>query len=223
MMMVPVLVVMGGTFAFSAWSGSGNAFFGQTAATVSYSETMYFNGTNAVHNPLTVSNGQSSQSVTQATAEYMVSSASGHASSVLNVYANVSYLVPGQYVNFTVVIHNNGNTVLNTSTVSVAGGHLFNGLGQQLSSPQGIVSFFNPPITNSYIQNVATNGIPNIANGNGPLYLMNATSSGSTTALLAPGASITYDVVAVLPSIAPTSWQGYTFDMEISIPISTIA
>jgi hypothetical protein len=225
LMMVPVVGVMGGTFAFSAWAGSANAFFGQTTATVSYMETLSFTGTNANMNPLNVSNGHTSVTVDMNTANFVVSSSSGSAGSVLNVYANVSYLVPGQYVNFTVAIKNTGNAVLNASTVSwssTTGVNAFNGLGEQLSGPQSTYSFFQPPITFAYLTNVVNNGIPGIEGGLGPLFLNNATSTTSTPPYLTPGATLTYNIIAVLPNNAPTSYADFPFDVEISIPISTV-
>ena len=222
LIMVPVLVVMGGTLAFSGWAGSANAHFGQTTATIGYTESLSFTGTNANMNPLTISDGHSSKIVNYTSANYLISSSSGSAASVLNVYANVSNLVPGQYVNFTVTITNTGNAVLNTSVVNFNGGLQFNGAGEQLTGSQSMMSFFQPPITYSYLTSVVQNGVPGIPNGNGPLYLNNATSTSSTPSYLTPGSTLTYDIIAVLPNVAPTSWQGYTFDLEISIPVTTV-
>jgi len=225
LMMVPIVVVMGGSLAFSAWAGSANAFFGQTTATVGYTESLSFSGTNAAVNSLTISGGGHGGStltdVTHATPNQVVSSASGGAASVLNVYANVSYLVPGQYVNFTVTIENTGNAVLNTSEIGFAGGITYNGLGNPLSSPSPI-SVLQPPITYTYLQNVVQNGVSGISNGNGPLYLENATSTSSTPGTLHPGDTISYTVIMVLPSVAPPSWADTTFALEISIPVSTV-
>lgn len=176
LMMVPIIVVMGVTFAFSAWAGSSNAFFGQTVATVGYSETLSFSGTNANLNPLTISDGHSSESVSMNTLDHTISASSGSATSSLNVYANVTYLVPGQYINFTVVIKNTGNVILNASMVTVTGGNTFNGLGQQVSGPQTTMSFLQPSITYSFLENVVQNGL-SVPNGDGTIYLENATSN----------------------------------------------
>ena len=220
LMMVPIVVVMGGTFAFSAWAGSANAFFGQTAATVGYTEALNFVGTNANMNPLViVGHGGTSTTVTSATPGYTVYTASGSAASNINVYANVSYLVPGEYVEYTVTVANTGNAILNTSTMSIAGANTFNGAGTQLTSPFS-VSELQPPVTMSYINNVVQNGIPTISNGLGPLFIINASTVNSSPSALAPMHSFTYTVYAILPAAAPTSWQGYQFYMEISLLVS---
>ncbi len=221
MAIVPVLVVMSGSLAFSAWAGSGNAFFGETAATVGYTETLSFIGTNATMNPVQV--GASSASMAPYTASSpttLISTSSGGAGSVVNVYVNVTNLVPGTYVGFQVVLENTGSAVLNTSELMLAGGEAFNGLGQQLNSPVPIAEGLQPPVSMSYVSQVTANGISNIPDGTGPLFLANATTTASSPAYLAHGDSITYDVFAILPSVAATSLAGYHFAIEISIPIT---
>ncbi len=217
LMMVPIVVVMGGTFAFSAWAGSANAFFGQTAATVGYTETLNYVGTNANMNPLViVGQGGTSTTVTSATPGYQVYAASGSAASNINVYANVSYLVPGEYVEYTVTVANTGNAILNTSTMSITGASTYNGNGQQIG-PTFSVSELQPPITSSYLSSVVQNGIPQT---NGLFYLINATTSSSAPAALSPGDSFVYTVYAILPGVAPTTTQGGSFHIGILLPVS---
>ena len=219
LIMVPVLVVMGGTLAFSGWAGSANAHFGQTTATVSYSESLNFVGTNANINPLTIVGQETMTGVTSATSAQLIYTATGSAASNINVYANVSYLVPGEYVEYNVTVTNNGNAVLNTSTMSISNANTFNGAGTQLSSPFS-VSELQPPITQSFLNSVVQNGIPNIPSGTGPLYVVNASTSHSAPSSLAPGESFTYTVYAILPAVASTTWQGYAFYMGISLSVS---
>jgi hypothetical protein len=218
LMMVPIVVVMGGTFAFSAWAGSANAHFGQTVATVGYTETVTFSGTNANQNPLTIVGSVTTSNVTSSTASYPVYTAAGSAASNINVYANVSYMVPGEYVHYTVTVKNTGNAVLNTSTMSVGNAYAYNGLNQKLSSPFS-VSELQPPITSAYLAGAVQNGLP-VTNGNGPIYLFNATTSGSAPYALQPGETFSYTAYAILPSVAPTSWQGYNFYMDVSLAVS---
>ena len=216
-MMVPIVVVMGGTFAFSAWAGSANAFFGQTAATVGYTETLSFVGTNASLNPLTiVGQGGTSTTVTSATQGYTVYMASGSAASNINVYANVSYMVPGEYVEYTVTVHNTGNAVLNTSTMAITGANTYNGNGALLNSPFSVAEL-QPPITSSYLESVVQNGIPQTS---GLFYLINATTSTSAPSALSPGSSFVYTVYAILPGVAPTSVQGNSFHIGILLSVS---
>ena len=219
-MMVPIVVVMGGTFAFSAWAGSANAYFGQTAATVGYTENLSFAGTNANMNPLViVGQGGSSTTVTSTTHGYTVYTASGSAASKINVYANVSYMVPGEYVEYTVTVMNTGNAVLNTSTMSDTDTNTFNGAGTPVTSPFP-VSELQPPITSSYLSSVVQSGIPGIPGGTGPLYLFNATETSSSPSALGTQQSFTYTVYAILPAVASTSWQGYNFYLGISLSVS---
>ena len=215
--MVPIVVVMGGTFAFSAWAGSANAFFGQTAATVGYTETLTFSGTNANMNPLAiVGEGGTSIQVTSTTPSYTVYTASGSAASNINVYANVSYMVPGEYVEYTVTIMNTGNAVLNTSTMSITGASTYNGAGTLLNSPFSVAEL-QPPITSSYLSSVVQNGIPQTT---GLFYLINATTSTSAPSALSPESSFVYTVYAILPGVAPTSAQGNSFHIGILLSVS---
>lgn len=222
MMMVPVLVVMGGTLAFSAWSGQANAFFDQSAATVHYTETVQFVHTNAMGTPLIVGNGNGVQTVNDTNSGFTIQSVIGTAGSNANVYANASNLVPGDYAQFTVTVTNTGTATLNTSQIEFASaqGVFYNGQNQQITTPQPI-SGLQPPITTTYLDSVIadTAGIPN---GNGPVFLFNATTSSSSPNMLPPNAFIQYDVYAILPTNAPTSYQGFHFALEISIPVTAM-
>ncbi len=219
LMMVPVVVVMGGTFAFSAWSGAANAFFGQSAATISYEESLSFEGTNAVHNPLTIGyDGHGSLTgVTSATSAQQLDNVHGGAASVINVYLNVSYLVPGQYADFRVVFTNHGSAVMNVSSFQYGSAQIYNGNGQSLGSPVSI-SQLQPPVGPSYLTKVTQDNLL----GTNMLYLWNATSDSSTPGYLQPGQSLSYDMYAILPAGAGTNMQGINFYLEVSIPVSTV-
>lgn len=222
LMMVPVVVVMGGTFAFSAWSGSANAFFGQSAATVGYTETLSFVHTNATHNPLSISfDGNAVNSnINKYTGSYKLDQKSGGAAAVLNEYVNVSNLVPGDYAEFQVIITNTGTATLNVSSVQWYGGAAYNGANQKLSAPSPITDL-QPPVGPSYLNNVVTNGIPAVG-ATGLFYLFNATTTGSTPGYLTQGQSVTYNVYAILPGIANPDVAGTSFHFEVSIPVSTV-
>ena len=223
MMMVPVIVVMGGTYAFSAWSGSANAFFDQSAATVSYTETLTFQGTNAHYTNLSLTGTQPSvnkQAINYLNMPELVSESTGSATGVAAVYANVSNLLPGDYVNFTVTITNEGSATLNTSTFDWEGGQAYNAAGNPLSNPTPI-SELQPPVTSSYLANVVANGISSVpATQTNLWYLFNATTSSSTPGMLTPGQTITYSVYAILSSTAPPSAAGTNFQFGVLIPIS---
>ena len=219
MMMVPVIVVMGGTFAFSAWSGSANSFFDQSAATVSYTETLSFVHTNAVINPLKVGNVNGYQDVNYTTGSYVISKVPGGVASTLNVYVNVSNLVPGDYAQFQVIINNTGSATLNMSEMSFSK-TTYNANNQVLNGLTPI-SGLQPPVTSSYLSSVVANGVTGFSGD--MLFLVNATTPNSTNGYVAPGQSISYTVYAILPTNAPSSFNDVSSGLyEISIPVSTI-
>lgn len=223
MMMVPVVVVMGGTFAFSAWSGSANAFFGQSSATVSYTETLTFQHTDAHYTNLSLTGTQpgiDKQAINHLSGPELVSESTGSATGVAAVYANVSNMLPGDYVNFTVTITNEGSATLNTSMFNWQGGQAYNAAGTPLTNPTPITGL-QPPVTSSYLANVVANGIANVpATQTNLWYLFNATTTSSTPGMLAQGQSITYSVYAILSSNAPASAAGTSFYFGVLIPIT---
>lgn len=224
MMMVPVVVVMGGTFAFSAWSGSANAFFNESAATVSYTETLSFVATNASsYNPVTLgfNGGQTINDVTAATPGQNLITLTGNAASTLNVYGNVSGMLPGYWVEFEITVTNTGSATLNTSLLTSTS-PVANGAGQVFNSPVPIGGL-QPPITKQYLNSVMNTG--NLGGGistSGLDFLANATSSSSTPTSLAPGDSITYTLYAFLPFTASPSAEGTTFSWGLGIPLSPL-
>lgn len=224
MMMVPVLVVMGGTFAFSAWTGSANAFFNQSAANVAYTETLTFEHTNAMYTNLSMTGGPGTSIGTVVlntnTNTILVGTSSGTAGGDANVYGNVTNMVPGDYVYFQVAITNTGSATLNTSTFEWAGATVYNALGNALSTPQSISSL-QPPVGDSYLQNVVQNGISNVGATQSHLwYLINATSTSATPGILHSGDTLTYSVYAILSASAPASAMGTSFAFEIIIPVT---
>ncbi len=224
MMMVPVVVVMGGTFAFSAWSGSANAFFNESAATVSYSESLSFVATNASSaNPLTVSfnGGHTLTDVASGTAQQTLVTLNGNAASTLNVYGNVSGMLPGYWLEFQITITNTGSAVLNTSLLTSTS-PVANGAGQVFNSPVPIGEL-QPAVTTSYLNSVMNTG--NLGGGvstSGLDFLANATSTSSTPTSLAHGQSITYTLYAFLPFTASPSAEGSTFSWGLGVPLSPL-
>ncbi len=109
---VPIILIMGGTVAYSGWSGSSNASFSQSAAVVGYTEALYFLATNAVLTPINIESSYSNHTVVFNSQQFEISNASGSAVGSANVYANVSNLVPGDWVEFSVTITNTGTASL---------------------------------------------------------------------------------------------------------------
>lgn len=109
--------------------------FWQSAATIVHSGTLSFSGINLNPTPLTLSNRHSSEFVSISTPDFTNPTSSGSAVSSLNVYADASYLVPEQSINFTVVIKNTRNVIMNICTVTVTGGDTVSGFGQEVRGP----------------------------------------------------------------------------------------
>ncbi len=222
-MIVPIVMVMGGTFAFSAWSGSANAFFGQTAATVGYTESLSFVATNASMTPLTITGNAQARTtgINIDTPFYQVDSVSGGAASVVSVYTNVTNMVPGDWIEFQVMVTNTGSATLNTSTMSVTGANSYSELGQYLGGSGSSFSasvLLLPPVTTAVLDSSVNTGASN--GYTGLFYLIGASTSTSIPAYLAPGGTFTYDVYAVFPSIAPSTDAGSSFFIGLSLDIS---
>ena len=100
-----------------------------------HSGTLSFSGTNLNPTPLTLSNRHSSEAVSISRPDFTNPTSSGSAVSSLKVCAKASYLVPGQSINFTVVIKNTRNVIMNICTVTVTGGDTFSGFGQEVRGP----------------------------------------------------------------------------------------
>ncbi|MCL4453562.1 hypothetical protein [Ferroplasma sp.] len=118
LMVVPILVAMGGTFAFSAFSGNSSVDVNGTAGHIGWQNTIYLVGTNANNTVITVegANGVNNM-VGQSTDNY---NASGNYSINLGTDAytaalsggeytlNVSNLAPNEYVVLKSVVKNTG-------------------------------------------------------------------------------------------------------------------
>ncbi len=224
MMMVPVVVVMGGTFAFSAWSGSANAHFNSQAATVSYTETLSFVATNASsYNPLMLgfNGGNTINDVTSATPGKTLVTLTGNAASTLNVYGNVSGMLPGYWLEFEITVTNTGTATLNTSLLTSTS-PVANGAGQVFNSPVPITEL-QPPVTTQYLNSVMNTGhLGGTISTQGLDFLANATSSSSTPTSLAEGQSVSYTLYAFMPFTALPSAEGTTYSWGIGIPLSPL-
>jgi len=219
-MVIPMLLVLGGSVAFSAWSGSANSSFTEITATASYSSTLSFVQTNAYRTPLSITGSTTVSPVTNQTAEYTIETTSGGQSNSLtdSVQVTVSNLVPGDYAIFEVAITNTGTATLNTSTIIIQ--------GQSLpSDPYAVISFPGDasqamaPITSAQLSQILNGTNPSV--GNNLCFATQALTNQSSPNYLAPGASYIYTVYAILPVDAPFWQMGYTFTLTVDLPIST--
>lgn len=219
-MIVPVLVLMGGTYAFSAWSGSANAYFSQSAATVSFSESLSFNSTDASITPLVLSTGHSTYgNVVSTTNPFTLDNSTGGASSVLSLFVNVSNLVPGDWASFTVVVTNTGTATLNASYIH-AGKPILNGRGDFLSRDIPIWTLF-PPISKQHLNDLTSRGMTKYGLDDGPITAITASTAGSQSGYLQHGQSVSYNVYIILPSNAPPRFAGCSDGLfQVSLPVT---
>ncbi len=228
MIMVPVLVVMGGTFAFSAWTGQANAFFDQSAANVGYTETLTFEHTNAHFTNLTITGTEpSAQNLTMndASLPMLVSQSSGSSSGIAVVIVNVSNMVPGDYVNFTVQISNTGTAALNASMFKTGEGSTLSGAEQNLSA-QNILyphSYLQPPFTSTQINNWAANGVPGLNfTMTGLWSAFEGSTLTSTPNILGSGQTLTYSVYLFLSGTAGPSAMNTEQCVAIGFPLTAM-
>jgi len=216
-MVIPMLLVLGGSVAFSAWSGSANSSFTEITATASYSSTLSFVHTNAYRTPLSITGSTTVSPVTNQTAEYTIETTSGVQSNHLtdSVHVTVSNLVPGDYAMFEVAITNTGTATLNTSTIIMQGNTSTRTLqAVSLSSSQDMA-----PLTSAQLSQLLNGTYPGI-----PITLCiaaQALTNQSSPNYLAPGASYIYTVYIIIPVDAPFWQMGYTYTLTVDLPIST--
>lgn len=228
MIMVPVLVVMGGTFAFSAWTGQANAFFGQSAANVGYTETLTFEHTNAQLTNLTLTGTESSaQNITinDESTPLLVSHSSGSTSGIAVVLVNVSNLVPGDYVNFTVQITNTGTAALNASLFKTGEGATLSGAEQNLSTNNVLYphSYLQPPYTSSQIKSWAANGVPGLNfTMTGLWSAIEGNTPSSTPNILEQGQTLTYSMYLFLPGTAGPSAMDTGQYIAVGFPLTAV-
>lgn len=192
---VPIIIVLGGTMAFSAWSGASTAYFNESAAVVGFNEKLSFEGTNANLTPLIVGNGIFNTTVNFDSLPFWLYSSNGSATGDANVFANVSNMVPGDWVEFNVVITNTGTATLYVGNPAYS---------------------FNNATSNLTLNTVVN---PNSVINNGP---ESDTPYATLLGLISPGQSVEYTVFLTLPSDIPASYAGSTQLVTVSVPISVV-
>lgn len=202
---VPIIVVLGGTMAFSAWSGTTYASFNETAAVVGFTEHLNFVGTNANLTPIDIGNGSANITVTHNSPQFLVDSSSGSAGGMAIVYANVSNMLPGDWVQFSVQISNTGSASL------YAGEPQYNEINGSYTMLPDATSVHRGSILNSEHQESYAHG--NAITLSTPL---------SQAGVLAPGNSIEYNVYITLPTDIPPSFAGTSHSVIISVPLTAV-
>ena len=170
LLVVPILIAMGGTFAFSAFSGSSSVAINSTAGHLTWENNLTLVGTNANNTPLTVEGpnghifeigvgdayhdnsgvyklGLGNQFYTTATSgrEYTV---------------NVTNFAPGEYVEFMATITNNGTVGFMVSqgaiSMTTSSDATYNSANASINETQVTASSFASDLESStgYIYNV---------------------------------------------------------------------
>lgn len=225
---IAVLMMGGAVGGIVAWEHVSTEKINVSAATSSYNQTVYFNGTNAQSvNPVTVG----STVVTSSTANYTVSSQS-YITTNATYSVSASGLTPGKYVKFVVALTNSGNTTLalnetgvnffiNATETSSSGvsqqAYVFNASSDQFQlAPAYLpISEFAPPETlatfiASMSQSPYNTGWDFAYGSNGVQHI---------APTLAPGQTFYYSVYVGLGVDASNSVMGSSLALTFSIPL----
>ena len=178
--------------------------FNESTASVSYTQTLTFEQTNANMTPLGVAGGNTLSDVTHTTPMQVIDkTTSASKNGAVLQYANVSNMVPGDIVVFEVTVANTGTATLNLSSVNVYNADgttlkITTGAGSTIdSSGQGqtvnMSTAFLPSVSMSDAVNYM-NSIP------GSMGLIGGALPGQTTVpqYLTAGQSFTYVVYLVV-------------------------
>ncbi|KPV47351.1 hypothetical protein SE19_01465, partial [Acidiplasma aeolicum] len=169
LLVVPILIALGGTFAFSAFSGNSTVTINNTAGHLTWENEMTLIGTNANNTPITVEgpNGHiyeigTGEAYHNANDSYKLVLGNQFyttATSGKEFTVNVTNLAPGEYVELQAVITNNGTVgfmVSSTTTATTSSNATYNPNGQSISKMQVSQAAFMNDLEKStgYIYNV---------------------------------------------------------------------
>ncbi len=217
LMIVPILITLSGSFAFSAFSGANPTDINTSAGTFGFSQNLSYIATNANNTPVTVSGGGHSYTVTTIGTEniwngiratlpigpYDLGTATS-TSRLLVQTVNVSNMAPGDIVVIKLTVTNMG-TVGETVTPAMSSTST---LPVYNSSFDPLVYPAVPPYPWSAMVNYDT-FVYNIFNP--------TTGAPSSSVTLAPGGSVSWDVAIGLGINAGNSFQ----DVDVPITITT--
>ncbi len=170
LLVVPILIAMGGTFAFSAFSGSSSVAINSTAGHLTWENNLTLVGTNANNTPLTVEGPNGHIFEIGAAEPYhdnsgMYKLGLGNqfyttATSGREYTVNVTNFAPGEYVEFVATITNNGTVGFMVSqghiTMKTSSDSTYNSAGAPINASMVTASSFASDLESStgYIYNV---------------------------------------------------------------------
>ena len=205
MALVPVLVVMSGALAFSAFTGTVTTDVTASSATFSLSEAgnvALYNATNTVVT-ITGPNGVGMTAAGVAPLEQLgtISAVSGSSEATFSV--SVNNLAPGDFVSRIFAINNTGSSAVNLGAMSFSGvGSLW--VPATFSSTNGVVA------TTSGDAGFAYGGLSEYAIYPGNAYISGTTSSYVPSGILAPGGTAVFWFYVGLTSNAGNNYVGQT-------------
>ena len=205
MALVPVLVVMSGALAFSAFTGTVTTNVTATSATFSLSEAgnvAVYNATNTVVS-ITGPNGVAMTTTGVAPLEQLgtITAVNGASDAIFSV--SVNNLAPGDFVSLIFAINNTGTSAVNLGAMSFSGVGA-NWMAATFSSTNGVVA------TTSGAAGFAYGGLSDYAIYPGNAYKPGTSSSYVPSGVLAPGGTAIFWFFVGLTSNAGNNYAGMT-------------
>ena len=218
LLVVPILLAMGGTFAFSAFSGSSSVAINGTAGHLTWQNNLTLVETNAQNTPLTAV-GPNGNIYTIGVSEpyyhssgmyklYLGTQRYDTATSGREYTVNVTNFAPGEYVEFLAVITNNGTVGFmvapHAPTITTSSDATYNSANASINAAQVSSGSFMSDLQSStgYIYNVTT-------------------VSGFNTSLSPEGTAVMYIEVGLGNSNGKdvNHYQGSDFSLNIDLSI----
>ena len=225
LLVVPILIAMGGTFAFSAFSGGSSTVINSTAGHLAWTNNVTLVRTNANNTPLTI------QGPTENTYEIAKGSTSANYNfngnynlslgnqsySTLNglkeYTVRVNNFAPGEFVEFQA-------TITNTGTVGLIVVPHVLAIGEEFISTNGTYNPRDAPITATQVGVNSTSPFStDLASSNGYVYNVTAPSSSGFYQSLSPEASAIMDIYVGLGSGSGNHYQGSGITLTIFLSV----
>jgi hypothetical protein len=227
LLVVPILLAMGGTFAFSAFSGGSSIAINNTAGHLTWTNNVVIVRTNANNTPLTAQgpNGVIYEIVNgSSTATYnssgMYKLALGNQSyTTLNglkeYNVRVNNFAPGEFVEFQA-------TITNTGTVGFMVVPYVLAIGEEFISSNSTYNARDAPITATQVGVSSTSPFStDLASSSSSGYMYNVTTVSGFHTSLSPEGYATMDIYVGLGSNSGNHYQGS--DITLTIFLSVVS
>lgn len=225
MAMVPILAVMSGALAYSAFSGTVTTTLDASSASVSFTQTVYFNGTNAMNTPLILSSSANSAgtSVLSTTPNETVGSVVGQTGQDVSFTVSAAHFVPSTWVKFVVGIQNTGSAALDLNTSgnsftlgSTPAAYVWNGTGFHLTPAAIPYSVIAPPMTQSAFVNLLS---VQPYSGNWT-FAFGSVGRATVPQYLEPGQTFYFSVYVGLGDLEGNSAQDTSLSLSFVMPMT---